>query len=389
MDLWSSPRGRCGVCGEESTPVAGALNLCLNCIRSRPEEVEKAIEVRHGEARARYGLPSKPPRTHGGIPCTLCSNSCIMGEGERGYCGLRWNEEGSLRSLSDSRRGLLYAYLDPHITNCCAAWFCPGGTGAGYPKYSYRNGPEWGYSNLAVFLYGCNFDCLFCQNPSHKLVREGETVSVEGFVGWVGNNPRISCICFFGGSPEPQLPFALKAAEAAVEVRGDKPLRVCFEWNGCGDPRLVKRAAELSLSTGGNVKFDLKCFTPELSLALSGVSNERAYRNFEMVAREMHPERGEPPLLTATTLLVPGYVDSREVEAISRFIAELDPKIPYSLLIFHPAHLMSDLPITPLGQVIDCYRAARRHLERVHIGNLGLLGIRNMHQLSAIASSQT
>jgi pyruvate formate lyase activating enzyme len=225
-------------------------------------------------------------------------------------------------------------------------------------------------------------------DPSHKLLSEGETFSVEEFAGWVERNPRISCICFFGGSPEPQLPFAIRASEAAVEARGNKPLRVCFEWNGCGDPSLVRRAAEISLETGGNVKFDLKSFTPELSLALSGVSNERAYRNFEMVARELHPERRDLPLLTATTLLVPGYVDSEEVEAISKFIAGLDSSIPYGLLIFHPAHLMADLPVTPLEQAVDCYKAARRHLERVHVGNLGLIGIRDMHQFSVIASGR-
>ncbi len=378
--------GRCGICGEASSLVAEALGVCLNCIRGGSGEVMRYIERGHERGRVKYGLPPRPPQTPGGLPCRLCSNSCVMGEGERGYCGLRWNEKGVLRSLTSTERGLLYAYLDPHITNCCSAWFCPGGTGAGYPKYSYTKGPEWGYSNLAVFLYGCNFDCLFCQNPSHKVFNEGDTVSVEEFASWVERDPKISCICFFGGSPEPQLPFAIKASEAAIEARGDKPLRVCFEWNGCGDKVLVRRAAEISLVTGGNVKFDLKAFTPELSLALSGVPNERAYRNFEMIADELYSERPDLPLLTATTLLVPGYVDSREVEAIAEFIAAHDPEIPYSLLIFHPAHLMQDLPVTPLEQAVDCYRAARKHLERVHIGNLGLLGLRDMRQFTQIAS---
>jgi hypothetical protein len=38
----------------------------------------------------------------------------------------------------------------------CSAWFCPTGTSAGYPEYGYRNGPEYGYLNLALFFYGCN-----------------------------------------------------------------------------------------------------------------------------------------------------------------------------------------------------------------------------------------
>jgi len=375
---------RCRVCGEAPGPVAEALGICLDCIRERPDEAMPHIERAHEVARRRHGLPARPPRTEGGVSCGLCSNRCIMGEGERGYCGLRWNE-GGLRSLSDASEGLLYAYLDPHITNCCAAWFCPGATGAGYPRYAYRDGAERGYSNLAVFLYGCNFDCLFCQNPSHKELDPRRWVSADALAGLAAEGPKVSCICFFGGSPEPQLPFTINASEAALEVRRGRPLRICFEWNGCGDPFLVRRAAELSLVSGGNVKFDLKCFTPELSLALSGVPNRQAYRNFEMVAEELYPERRGLPALTATTLLVPGYVDAAEVEAIARFIADLDPSIPYSLLVFHPAHLMRDLPVTPLKQAVECYRAARRHLERVHVGNLSLLGIHGMPQFTSLA----
>ena len=375
---------RCKLCGEEKI-VAEILGVCLECIRERPQEAMPYIERAHTAARSILNLPPKPPRSEGGIPCDLCSNRCIIGDGERGYCGLRWNEGGSLKSLSTPDEGVFYAYLDPHVTNCCAAWFCPAGTGAGYPRYAYRDGPEWGYSNLAVFFYGCNFDCLFCQNPSHKNLSGLRPKSASTLAEAVRRNRRISCICYFGGDPDPQLPFAIRASEMAVEARGDKPLRICFEWNGCGNSRLVYRAAELALETGGNVKFDLKCYTPSLSLALSGVPNRRAYENFKLIAERLYPERRGLPVLTATTLLVPGYVDAFEVEAIAEFIADLDASIPYSLLIFHPDYHMMDLPITPLRQVIECYKAARRHLERVHVGNLHLIGVDSMERFERIA----
>ena len=81
------------------------------------------------------------------------------------------------------------------------------------------------------------------------------------------------------------------------------------------------------------------------------------------------------PVLTATTLLVPGYVDHVEVEGIAKFISELNPEIPYSLLVFHPDFMMRDLPITPVKQVKLCYEAAKKHLRNVNIGNLHLLGL--------------
>jgi len=365
----------CKLCGKKSKLISKALEVCSECIKTRFEEVRPFIERAHEVARSRYGLPSKPPRSPHGLKCTICANECSMGEGEVGFCGLRRNVGGRLVSEVSADEALMYGYYDPHVTNCCASWFCPAGTGAGYPKYAVRPGPEVGYANYAVFFYGCNFDCLFCQNASHKLLSRAPKVSLEDFVRHVMGNEGYTCICFFGGSPEPQLPFAIKASRRVLEEKPERRvLRICFEWNGCGNRGLVKEAARLALESGGNIKFDLKCFSEELSYALSGVSNRAAYENFEMIAREFYCERPDPPVLTATTLLVPGYVDAYEVDKIAEFIASLSSEIPYSLLVFHPDHLMNDMPITPRRQVEECLKVARRHLKRVHVGNLHLLG---------------
>ena len=366
-------REACVICGKEFTGLSGKLGVCVECIREHPEEVKIYVEEAHASSRNLFDLPSKPPKTKTGIHCNICSNNCVIGEGERSYCGLRWNEKGKLVSLSTPKRGLLSYYLDPHVTNCCAAWFCPAGTGVGYPEFAYRDGPEFGYENLAVFFYGCNFNCLFCQNYSHKMIRSGKSVSSEELAEIAIRNPKVSCVCYFGGSPEPQLPFAIEASRRIVEGKKSKIVRICFEWNGCGRTDLVKEAAELSYLTGGNIKFDLKCFTQSLSLALSGVPNDKAYDNFSMIAEEFWEKRREPPVLTVTTLLVPHYVDAVEVEQIARFISDLNPEIPYSLLVFYPQFMMSDLPVTPRRQVEECYRAAKKWLKRVHIGNVNLL----------------
>jgi pyruvate formate lyase activating enzyme len=104
-----------------------------------------------------------------------------------------------------------------------------------------------------------------------------------------------------------------------------------------------------------------------------------------MVAEEYYPRRLGLPVLTATTLMVPGYVDAKEVGAIAEFIGGLDPSIPYSLLSFHPDYHMADLPYTPLGQAIECYNSARQHLERVNVGNLHILGVEDMDRFEALA----
>ncbi|HID91313.1 TPA: radical SAM protein [Candidatus Bathyarchaeota archaeon] len=375
---------QCAICGERSPLISLQLGVCPLCVRERPDEALSFIERAHRGARGTYGLPPEPPRSADGIPCGVCANECRIGVGESGYCGLKWNVGGRLRSIVGPGKGLLYAYLDPHVTNCCSCWFCPAGTGAGYPKYAYRRGPEFGYYNLAVFFYGCNFDCLYCQNASHKDLGSGKTHTVDDLARRVSASERISCICYFGGSPEPQLPFAIKASRRVLDDNPDRIVRICFEWNGCGNPILVRRAAELALESGGNLKFDLKCFDPTMSLALSGIPNRRAFKNFEMIAEALYDERADLPVLTATTLLVPGYVDKTEVGGIARFIGELNPGIPYSLLIFHPDFLMTDLPVTPVEQVVRCYNEARKYVKRVHVGNLGMLGASSIEELMRV-----
>jgi pyruvate formate lyase activating enzyme len=276
-----------------------------------------------------------------------------MGEGESGFCGLRRNRKGTIEPLVPHRSALAYSYLDPLPTNCCAAWFCPGSHEPGY--------------NLGVFLYGCNFNCLFCQNASHKMIHTAPELTEDELVSRARTR-SVRCICFFGGSPEPQFPFALRVARRIVRDCG-RSKHICWEWNGAGNSRLVEVAAHLSMETGGTVKFDLKAFHPNLHRVLCGTGNERTLKNFNRVAEITQGT----DTLTATTLLVPYYLDAEEVDAIAGFIASIDDDIPYSLLIFHPDYLLNDLPITLREQVEECVAAARQHLNRVHVGNIHLL----------------
>lgn len=374
MSQYHRGKAVCRVCGSGDKVVSSTLGVCVDCIRSKPDQSLPIVFEVHKEARARLGLPDKLSRGERGIPCAVCSNRCVLGDGEVGYCGLRVNVGGRLRSLTSPKMGLFYHYLDPHVTNCCSAWCCPAGTGAGYPQFAATKGAEVGYYNLAIFFYACNFDCLFCQNHSHKSFANIKPRSAETLIDATLNNRSITCWCFFGGSPEPQLPFALEASRMALECVGKRVLRICFEWNGCGNSALVKRAAALAYQSGGNLKFDLKCWSEELSKALCAVSNRAAFDNLRLVAEEFKPLRLNPPLIIATTLLVPSYVDEYEVERISSFLAEIDPQIPYSLLVFHPDYMLTDLPVTSVDQVERCFQAARRHLKRVNVGNVELLG---------------
>jgi len=108
-------------------------------------------------------------------------------------------------------------------------------------------------------------------------------------------------------------------------------------------------------------------------LALTGASNKKTLENFACAARHIS-ERPDPPLVVASTLLVPGYVDVEEVSKIASFIASFDPSIPYALLGFHPHFYMPDLPRTSVRHADEAEAAARAAgLTNVRIGNRHLL----------------
>jgi pyruvate formate lyase activating enzyme len=139
-------------------------------------------------------------------------------------------------------------------------------------------------------------------------------------------------------------------------------------------PRLLDVMCDLSLASGGCLKFDLKAWSEPLHIALCGVSNRRTLENFQRAAQRLRA-RPTPPPLVASTLLVPGYVDADEVRQIARFVAAIDPEIPYSLLAFQPMFAMADLPTTSTGHAQECMAAAQdAGLLRVRIGNKHLLG---------------
>jgi len=330
----------------------------------------------HAESREAFGLPAKPPSSSKGVKCGMCANDCAMNVGEKGFCGLVSNIGGHLVRMGGTpQKGILEWYYDPLPTNCVAWWFCPGCIGAGYPKYAITPGPERGYSNLAIFYGACSLDCLFCQNWHYRNMSERlrPILSAEDLASRV--DEHVSCICFFGGDPSVQMPHAIKTSEIALKVAGEKKriLRICWETNGNLRREFAKRAAELSFVSGGVVKFDLKTWDENLNRVLCGVSNRSTLENLKMIGERYFKERPDLPILTASTLLVPGYIDSDEIEGIARFISEIDPKIPYTLLAFYPQYVMNDLPTTSRKQAYECYETAKKYLEKVRIGNIHLL----------------
>lgn len=358
----------CIGCGKQGAIVASILGLCVDCIRKDFHKWRERILLIHAKLRSQEGLPPLPPRNKHGKTCNMCGNHCSLGDGEVGYCGIRLGQKAGIISRIQEGYAKVSWYLDPLPTNCVADWVCAGGSSCGYPKYSHCQGAEYGYYNLAVFYEACSFNCLFCQNWHFREQRGGNHTPSE-VAGSV--NERVSCICFFGGDPGPQIAHALCVAE--IVRKKNKIMRVCWETNGNISESYFDAMVDASIQSGGTIKVDLKTWSESLSIALCGISNRRSIEVVEGLL-SVSKMRKDPPILVVSTLLVPGYVDAEEVSSIASFIARIDKDVPYALLGFAPNYMMSDLPTTSVYHAEQCLEAAMSAgLRRVRIGNRHLL----------------
>jgi len=347
--------GRCQVCGISSPLIPEVLSAYPDCIRTRPDEALPPVLRTHGSIRAEFDLPPEAPSSPDGVVCPLCTNACCLGDGEVGLCGLRTARGGRLIHLAGTPLGAMVSWYDDLLpTNCVADWIC-------------RGSRQRDKVNLAVFYEACTFNCISCQNWHFRLKRPPGRVSAEELAAQA--HERTFCVCFFGGDPSPQMPHAL----AASRLLARQGVTVCWETNGSMHLFLLDHAVDLALQSGGCIKFDIKARNENLHRALTGVSNRRTLVNFRRAAGRI-AERRDPPLVVASTLLVPGYVDAGEVGRIARFIAGIDPSVPYVLLGFHPNFFVHDLPRTSVRHAEQAEAAAREAgLTRVRIGNRHLL----------------
>lgn len=360
--------GRCKSCNSSSLTISSVLGYCVDCIREGFSEVKKDLGELHRESRRRFGLVEQIPKGEG-KECNYCGNRCIISEGQRGFCTVRRLEGEFLRGGGE---GYLSYYYDPLPTNCVADWVCPGGTGSGFPEFCYKNGPETGYRNLAVFYHACTFNCLYCQNwHFRRMDVKGKGITAEALAAAV--DERTSCICYFGGDPSSQIIHSIKSARIARRIRKGRILRICWETNGSMKRDFLREILEIAIESGGCVKFDLKAWDRNLHHALCGTDNNQTLENFHFAASFIKHRR-VPPLVVASTLLVPGYVDEKEIRSIARFISSLDPEIPFSLLGFYPDFYLTDLPTTSRSHAERCIEVAKEEgLKRVKIGNVHLL----------------
>jgi len=274
------------------------------------------------------------------VRCVACGHRCLIGEGRRGICKVRFNQGGQLRVPQGYVCGL---NSDPVEKK---------------PFFHVYPGSE----ALTFGMLGCDFHCPFCQNwVSSQALRDEASgapirkVTPEQIVRAAREAGARLIVSSYN---EP-----LITAEWAVAVfEQAKPagFLCAFVSNGNATPE----ALDFLQPWLGACKVDLKTFNDRQYRTLGGT-----LRQVTDTIRWVH-ERGI--WLEVLTLIVPGFNDSEaELRAIAQFIAGLSPDIPWHVTAFHKDYRMTGPANATAG---DLRRAAEigaaERLHFVYAGNL-------------------
>ncbi len=281
------------------------------------------------------------PLQKGWLQCRACEHWCALAPGRAGRCGVRVNRGGQL-DLSVYGRPAA-RHVDP-IEKKPLHHFLPG------------------TPILSVGTVGCSLACAWCQNW---------TISQAADVGGlaVGEWPPARLVESCLADHVPLLAFTYNEPAVFVEYARDTAalaarhgIRSVFVSSGF--ETLDAFAAMAPHLAAANL--DLKAFRDLTYRELCGARLEPVLRNLA------HLVNDTDVWVEVTTLVIPGVNDSdAELRDTARFLAELDPSLPWHVSAFHPDYRMRDRPPTPvatLRRAWDIGRAAGLHY--VYAGNL-------------------
>ena len=274
------------------------------------------------------------------IRCVACGHRCLVGEGKRGICKVRFNAEGRLRVPFGYVAGL---QCDPIEKK---------------PFFHVYPGSD----ALTFGMLGCDFHCPYCQNwvTSQALRDDASLASITPVTPeqLVEKARRVGARLVVSSYNEP-----LITAEWAVRVfqtAREHGLGCAFVSNGNATPEALDFLAPRIAA----YKVDLKSFDEGRYRTLGGT-----LERVKETIRGLYERR---VWLEVLTLIVPGLNDrEEELRALARFIAGVSPDIPWHVTGFHKAFRMT----APRNTVAaDLIRAAEIGVEEglhfVYAGNL-------------------
>ena len=264
-----------------------------------------------------------------------------MHEGQRGLCFVRACQEGEIVLTTYGRSSGFC--IDP-IEKKPLNHFLPG-----TPVLSFGTA-------------GCNLACKFCQNWDISKSREFDTLAdaaAPDELAQAAVSSGCRSIAFTYNDPVIFHEYAIDVAQAC-HARGIKTVAVSAGYV-CPDPR------QEFYKYIDAVNIDLKAFTEHFYKKITGSELHAVLDTLAYIKHETET------WLEITNLVIPGENDdSREIEAMTRWIAEnLGPDVPLHFSAFHPDWKMLDTPSTPAATLNRAREIALKNgLNFVYTGNV-------------------
>lgn len=277
------------------------------------------------------------------VRCTACAHRCLVKDGRRGICQVRFNQGGELRVPWGYVAGL---QADPIEKK---------------PFYHFLPGAD----ALTFGMLGCNFHCGFCQNwLSSQALRDPQANESIGHIR--------------RASPEQIVAAGKRTGAGIVASSYNEPL-ITSEWAVAIFRQAVQAGMKCVYVSNGNAtpevleylrpylsgyKIDLKTMQDKQYRRLGGV-----LQNVLDTIRRAH---AMGLWVEVVTLVIPGFNDStEELMDAARYITSISPDIPWHVTAFHPDYQMTGpLPTSAKTLLRAAEIGQEAGLKYVYAGNL-------------------
>jgi pyruvate formate lyase activating enzyme len=276
------------------------------------------------------------------VHCYLCNHHCRIKNSKFGFCGVRQNRGGKLYTHV---YGEAIAVSTDPIEKKPLYHFLPGTT------------------SFSIGTIGCNFRCGFCQNWQISQVSPGEGKGMGGDsllpkeVVKHAKEEHCQSISYTYTEPTIFFEYAYDTARMAKE----EGLFNVFVTNGY----MTTEALKMIHPHLDACNVDLKSFSDDFYKKI-------CHGRLGPVLTSIRAMKDLGIWVEITTLVIPGQNDNEEqLRDIARFIAGVDPDIPWHISRFHPDYQFSYLEATSVEVLNNAYSLGKEEgLRYIYIGNV-------------------
>jgi pyruvate formate lyase activating enzyme len=283
------------------------------------------------------------PLPNGAVRCYACGHRCLIRDGKRGICKVRFNRSGKL--------------------------YVPWGYVAALQADPIEKKPFFhilpGTDVLTFGMLGCDFHCGYCQNwITSQALQDPDSDSSINYLQNITSDQLMQRAHQSGaGIVASSYNEPLITSEWALEIfkkAKESDLLCVYVSNGNGTPEALKYLHPYL----DGFKIDLKTMQDKQYRKLGGVLNN------VLDSTKLAFELGY--WVEVVTLIVPGFNDSiSELMDAARFIASISLDIPWHVTAFHPDYQMTGLPQTRVQSIIKAAEIGQEAgLRYVYAGNL-------------------